>query len=198
MLNAKNHITSKEQNAISFSEGDESALAYFFSELFPALTYYSFKLTNNSCIAEDIASEAFIKTWRFHYKLNSFVRIKAYLYKIVHRDSVAFILKERKRTDRYKDLPQQVDIDTPFDNLVRSEVYRLIHTALKDLPPGSRKVLIMHYLEGKKISEISKELNLHFNTIATQKKQGLNALKKVFSKPMLGLLYFCIKIFIGS
>lgn len=183
--------------SLSFQEGEERALSFFYHELYPALAHYSYQLTLSHPVAEEIASEAFVKAWRMHYKLNSYAGIKAYLYKIVHRDSIEAISHEHRRTKSYRQLPPEIDTETPFDNLVRSEVYRLIHSALKDLPPASRKVMIMHYLEGKTTGQISRELNLHPSTIKTQKKQGLNALKKVFIKPMLWLFYFCIKIFLG-
>lgn len=183
--------------ALLFQDGNEKALSFFYHEFYPALTHYSYQLTQSRPMAEEIASEAFVKVWRMHYKLNSYAGIKAYLYKIVHRDSIEAISNELKRAKSYKQLSTQIDTDSPFDNMVRSEVYRLIHTALKHLPPASRKVMIMHYLEGKTTGQISRELNLHPSTIKTQKKQGLNALKKVFIKPMLWFFYFCIKIFLG-
>ena len=182
--------------ALLFQDGDEKALSYFYHSFYPALAHYSFQLILNRSIAEEIASEAFVKIWRMHYKLNSYAGIKAYLYKIVHRDSIKAVLNEQKRDRTYRNLQPQIETDTPFDKMVRSEVYRLIHTALKDLPAASRRVVIMHYLEGKTTGQISRELNLHPSTIKTQKKQGLNALRKVFIKPMLWLFYFCIKIFL--
>lgn len=183
--------------ALLFQEGNEKALSFFYHEFYPALTHYSFQLIQSRPVAEEIASEAFVKAWRMHYKLNSYAGIKAYLYKIVHRDSIEAISNELKRAKSYRQLSTQIDTDSPFDNMVRSEVYRLIHTALKHLPPASRKVMIMHYLDGKTTGQISRELNLHPSTIKTQKKQGLNALKKVFIKPMLWFFYFCIKSFMG-
>jgi RNA polymerase sigma-70 factor (ECF subfamily) len=190
-----NH-TAKEYSYL-FQEGNEKALSFFYHEFYPALAHYSFQLTQSRPVAEEIASEAFVKIWRMHYKLNSYAGIKAYLYKIVHRDSIEAISNEQRRTKSYRQLPPEIDTETPFDNLVRSEVCRLIHAALKDLPPASRKVMIMHYLEGKTTGQISRELNLHPSTIKTQKVQGLTALRKVFIKPMLWLFYFCIKIFLG-
>lgn len=183
--------------ALLFQEGNEKALSFFYHEFYPALTHYSFQLTQSRPIAEEIASEAFVKGWRMHYKLNSYAGIKAYLYKIVHRDSIEAISNELKRAKSYRQLLPEINTETPFDNMVRSEVYRLIHTALKHLPPASRKVMIMHYFDGKTTGQISRELNLHPSTIKTQKKQGLSALKKVFIKPMLWFFYFCIKIFLG-
>lgn len=182
--------------ALLFQEGNEKALSFFYHEFYPALSHYSFQLTQSSPIAEEIASEAFIKAWKMHYKLNSYAGIKAYLYKIVHRDSIEAISNEQKRYKTYRQLPLELDTETPFDNIVRTEVYRLIHAALKDLSPASRKVMVMYYLDGKNTREISKELNLHPSTIKTQKKQGLNALKKIFLRPILWFFYFCAKIFL--
>ena len=182
--------------ALLFQEGNEKALSFFYYEFYAALARYSFQLIQNRPIAEEIASEAFVKVWKMHYKLNSYGGIKAYLYKIVHRDSVDAFLIEQRRIKSYTQLSPQIDTETPYDKMVRSEVYRLIHSALKDLSPANRKVVIMHYFEGKTTGQISREFNLHPSTVKTQKKQGLNALKKVFIKPMLCLLYFCIKIFL--
>jgi len=196
MLNAGNHNVINEEHAILFNRGEEKALSFFHHELYPALAHYSFQLTKSRPIAEEIASEAYVKAWRMHYKLNSYAGIKAYLYKIVHRDSVEAILSEKKRAKIYKDFRPQTAADSPFDNMVRSEVYRIVHAALKGLSPASRRVIVMHYLEGKNTGQISRELNLHPSTIKTQKMQGLKALKKVFIKPMLWLLYFCIKTFL--
>lgn len=181
--------------ALLFQDGNEKGLAFFYQEFYPALVYYSFQIVQSRPIAEEIASEAFVKTWRMHYKLDSYAGIKAYLYKIVHRDSIEAISKEQKRMRSYKSMQPAANTDSPFDNLVRSEVYRIIHTALKDLPPASRKVVIMHYLEGKTTGQIAKELNLHTSTIKTQKMQGLKALRKIFVRPLLWLFYICINSF---
>ena len=183
--------------ALLFQGGNEKALSFFYHEFYPALTHYSFQLIRSRSIAEEIASEAFVKVWRMHYKLNTHAGIKAYLYKIVHRDSIEVISEEQKRAKTYRTLPVLIDTNTPFDNMVRSEVYRIIHAALKDLSPASRRVVIMHYLEGKTTGRISRELNLHPSTIKTQKMQALKALKKVFTRPMLWLFYFCINFFFG-
>ena len=198
MSETGNHITNHEEHSLGFNKGEEKALSFFYHEFYPALAHYSFQLTQSRSIAEEIASEAFVKVWRMHYKLNSYAGIKAYLYKIVHRDSVEAISSEQRRAKSYRQLPPEIDTQTPFDNMVRSEVYRLIHTALKELSPASRKVMIMHYLEGKTTGQISRELNLHPSTVKTQKTRGLQALRKIISRPMLWLLYFFVKIFLPA
>ena len=163
----------------AFHSGDEKGLAYFYKAFHPALSLYAFKYVNDHSIAEEIASEAFVKTWKMHWKLDSFGAIRAYLYKIVYRDSMTSLEHKQKREKSHRDSqPLTTDHYTPFDHLVRSEAYRIIHNSLKDLPPGQRRVMMMHYLEGKTSGQIASELNLHPSTIKTQKKQGLEALRK--------------------
>ena len=196
MSETGNHITKNEEHSLNFNRGDEKALSFFYHEFYPALAHYSFQLTQSRPVAEEIASEAFVKIWRMHYKLNSYAGIKAYLYKIVHRDSIEAISSEQRRTKSYRQLPPEIDTETPFDNMVRSEVYRLIHAALKDLSPANREVMIMHYIDGKTTRQISRELNLHPSTVKTQKTRGLQALRKIISRPMLWVFYILVKIFL--
>ena len=131
-----------------------------------------------------------------HWKLDSYGAIRAYLYKIVHRDSLYYISREKKRAAIHQQSePAQTTSDTPFDHVVRSELYRLIHTALKDLSPANRQVIVMHYLEGKTTGQIARELKLHRSTVNTQKTRGLEVLRKKLLRPMLILFYLIVKIF---
>lgn len=193
-MEAANHSTTRDEYVQAFQQGDEQALAYFYHEFHPVLSLHAHRLVEDRSIAEEIASEALVKTWKMHWKLDSYGAIRAYLYKIVYRDSLAYIRKEKKRTDmHWQSQPSQSISDTPFDHVVRSEVYRIIHTALKDLSPANRKVIVMHYLEGKTTGQIARELNVHPSTVKTQKNRGLQALRKQLLRPILILVYFLVK-----
>ncbi len=195
-MEAANHSTTRDEYAHAFQQGDEQALAYFYHEFHPVLSLYAHRWVEDRFTAEEIASEALVKTWKMHWKLDSYGAIRAYLYKVVQRDSIAYIRKEKKRTAMHQQSqPSQSISDTPFDHVVRSEVYRIIHTALKDLSPANRKVIVMHYLEGKTTGQIARELKLHRSTVNTQKTKGLAALRKSLLRPMLILFYLIVKIF---
>lgn len=195
-MEAANHSTTRDEYAQAFQQGDEQALAYFYHEFHPALSLYAHRWVEDRSISEEIASEALVKTWKMHWKLDSYGAIRAYLYKIVQRDSLDYIRKEKKRTAMHQQSQSSQTVsDTPFDHVVRSEVYRIIHTALKDLSPANRKVIIMHYLEGKTTGQIARELKLHRSTVNTQKTKGLEALRKSLLRPMLILFYLIVKNF---
>ena len=187
------------QFALLFQQGEEEALSFFYHEFYPALTFFADRWLNNRSMAEEIAADAFIKTWKMHWKLDCYPAIRAYLYKTVHRDCVHALKKEKKRNETHQQSGMPiVTNDTPFEHMVRSEVYRLIHSALKDLSAGNQKVVTMYYLEGKTTGQIARELNLSPNTINTQKTRGLEALRKKFKGPILFLFYLQLSMMLAG
>jgi RNA polymerase sigma-70 factor (ECF subfamily) len=166
--------------AALFTEGDEKALSYFFNEFHPALSLFANKFLDDRMLAEEVASNAFVKAWKFHWKVDSYASIRAYLYQIVRNECTDILrLKNRKMVLPKETFPEVVCQDVIFDNLVRSEVSRMIHSALKKLSPDTQQVLTMHYLDGKSLKEIASELNIPHSTIRTQKARGIKNLQKI-------------------
>ncbi|HTD93126.1 MAG TPA: sigma-70 family RNA polymerase sigma factor, partial [Chitinophagaceae bacterium] len=72
-----------------------------------------------------------------------------------------------------------------YKKLVSAELTRLLHAALKEISPGSGRILKLHYLEGKTLTEIAGELHISTSTVKTQKQRGLKALHKKLLRPFL-------------
>ena len=51
-----------DEYAVAFHNGDERALSFFFTEFYSALCIYAAYYTHNDASAEEIVSEAFVKT----------------------------------------------------------------------------------------------------------------------------------------
>lgn len=185
-----------QEYAVLFQQGDEEGLRFFYLQFYPALTIFSNKWVNNLPIAEEIAADAFVNTWKMHWKLDSYGSIRAYLYTVVRRASQKIQKSEKKRVSIHSaaQMPDFIS-DTPYDHTIRAEVYRLIHSSLQDLPPASRKVLMMHYLEGKSTGQIARELKRSPSTIKAQKSSGLTALRKKIQRPLIILFPILLDFF---
>lgn len=185
------------QYASLFQQGDELALSYFYNEFLPALFLYANKWIEDFSIAEEIASGAFLKAWKMHKKLDSYNAIRAYLYKIVYNDSMDY-LRKKKNFSRVEDAATIPDVsfNSPDENLIRAETYRLVHAALKELSPGSQQIISMYYIDGKTTGEIARELNLHPSTVKTQKQRGLDFLRKKILRPIIFTGYFTANYFL--
>lgn len=187
-----------EHYALLFQKGEEVGLSFFYLELHPALSLFANQFLKNQQLAQEIASDAFIKTWKQHDKLNSFNAIKAYLYKTVYRDAMHALKKEKKRSIIELEVRSpDITNNAFFDHLVKAETYRLVQSALKHLSPGSRKVITMHYLENKSTAEIADELKLSVNTIRTQRTRGLAVLRKLLLPSILVYIYLSVKILLS-
>lgn len=115
-------------------------------EFHPALTLFATRWVKSQQIAQEIASEAFVKTWHHHWKLDSYAGIRAYLYKTVRRDCQLAAKREERRNEIHVLSTQpNSQNETHLGHLIRSEAYRLVHLAMKGLPAASPKVIIMHF-----------------------------------------------------
>lgn len=185
-----------ELQATLLQQGDEAALAFFFREFYASLALFASNIGTGRQLAEEIASGAFVKMWKHHHRLSSYTGIRAYLYKIVHRDCQRFLSKEKKKK-QIQTLSETLEVinDNPFEYLVRSETHRILYAAIRSLAPGYQKVISMYFMEGKSSGEIAKELNTSVSTIKTQKLKGLRALRKTLLRPILVLSYLPVIFF---
>jgi RNA polymerase sigma-70 factor (ECF subfamily) len=193
-LGPENKFTATEY-ATLFQKGDERALAFFYEEFHPALAFYAYRWINDLEIAKEVASSAFVKVWKHHHKLDNYLGIQGYLYKTVGRDACLAMKIKIRRREVYK--RARIETTTPeaaVDNLIRAETCRLVRSALATLPKGSRTVLMMYYIEGKKLTTIAEELRLNVSTIKTQKSNGLKALRKRFLRSAALVLLEFMKI----
>ena len=183
------------EHARLFKEGDEKGLKYFYLKFHPILALHSNRWVKDRAIAEDIASEALVRTWKHHWKMDTYYGIKAYLYTATERLSQRYVGKELKRKDVHKNVFSLYDnAETPFDHAVRSETIQIIRDALETLPPGSKRVLTMNFIQGKSLAEIATELKANPNTIIALKNQGLKSLRKIVRKPLPVIILMLSKL----
>jgi RNA polymerase sigma factor (sigma-70 family) len=99
----------------------------------------------------------------------------------VRNDALKHLRKEKQTTAYHKEVvylygsEQEKDC---FHHLIRSETLREILSAIHSLPTECSKVFRMMYIEGKSIKETAEALQLSPSTVKTQKKRGIDALRK--------------------
>jgi len=181
--------------AILFQQGEEKGFAWLFRNLYPALSFYTFKITGDREASEEIASNAFIKIWQRHEQFSDALSIRKYLYRIVRNDSLKHLKKEKQSAAFNKEVfylyANENERDC-FNNLVWSEISRELLTAINSLPAECSKVFRLLYVEGKTIKEAADALNLSVSTVKTQKARGLASLRKISNFILLLIsLSFC-------
>lgn len=153
------------------------------------MVYYANERVNSWQTAEEIASGAFVKAWPHHHKLDQLASIKAYLFKIIERDSTRTVQKENRyrHTDNLPVVAESEDHNI-FQSLVKAETYDMLYEAIQKLSPGMRAVMESMYIEGRSLTETAHILNLNTSTVDTQKKRALKTIQKLI--PRLSILIF--------
>lgn len=180
----------EEQILTSFRNGAEAGFTAVFDEMYPALCYYGHKITNNLTASEDITGESFIKVWNRREDFDSFIALKAYLYKIVRNASLDWIRKEIVIAKAHQRAAPLLDVSekTRLEQIIIAETYRELHAAINALPAQTRAVIRLTYFKEMKLREVAAELNIPISTVKSLKYRGLTLLKKGF-KQYLSILF---------
>jgi RNA polymerase sigma-70 factor, ECF subfamily len=143
------------------------------------------RMTGNTAEAEDLTQDVFLQ---LHRKLQSF-RGDAAFTTWLHRLTVNHVLMHfRKRRVRSEvttedgEMPDQIDPDS--DNpLAAPHVDRIaLTTAIDKLPPGYRKVFILHDVEGFEHEEIATILRCSSGTSKSQLHKARLKLRKLLDQ----------------
>lgn len=170
-----------EVHAIAFQQGLSKGLTFLFNTWYTSLCHYVYSFTQDLAPAEEIASEAFLKTWRYHQQFTSAASIKAYIYTVAKRDAIRWLQKEQKnkrislQTVQLRDDPEQ----NHLKRLMKAETLDSLYAAIEDLPPRCRQIF-RYFIQGKKTDEIAKELAISPHTVKAQKNRGISLLKSKF------------------
>jgi RNA polymerase sigma-70 factor (family 1) len=173
-------------------EGEEEFFSEIFNEWYAPLVLNAYRITDNQSAAEDIAEDAFIKLWEKRDSFSEIHSLKSYLYTMTRNASLNWLEKNKREKGRYHKLSGEDLDDSPtmLENMIAHEMMAGIYSVMENLPGQCRKVFIMHYVEGKEIREIARELNITTGTVNTHKFRGIHLLQKALLGSFIWLLFW--------
>jgi RNA polymerase sigma-70 factor, ECF subfamily len=143
-----------------------------FGELYqrygPDVYRYVFYLSGNAAIAEDIASETFLRVWSSERPVH-LASVKAYLLAIARN----LYLHELRRGGRIAELDPETLPDSSFtrDAESRAEL-RAVLTELRQWPEASRSALLLRAVDGLPYEEIAAMLNISVSSAKVKVHRG--------------------------
>lgn len=156
--------------------GEPQAQFMLYRQYSKAMYNIAIRFTNNRMDAEDILQEAFITAFERLSELGSSNSFASWIKRIVINRCIDHVRKNRLTfVELDEELHDTGDADEDTDFVAEPE---LIHHAIRQLPGGSRSVLILHALEGYRHREIASMLGISESTSKTQYKRALELLNK--------------------
>ncbi|MBF4516804.1 RNA polymerase sigma-70 factor [Flavobacterium sp. ANB] len=182
--------TSFESNLFeSFKKGDQAAFTYFYDKYFRRIQSFSVQFIYDKDEAENLAQEALVYLWQNRESVESINGIQAFLYTYAKSKCLNMIrhnkVKDKFKSDVLNQKERELDIEIlnsiQFDTLELTELERIIHESINDLPPKTREVFIKKRFENKKNAEIAAEMEVTLKAVEAHMTKALKILKTKLS-----------------
>lgn len=171
-----------------FLDGDTQAFALLVEHNIKLVYRYVFRMTKNTEDAEDITQETFVKIWRNLHKFDFDKNFRTWILGIAHNTAIDTLRKRKSFAFSDFEIPDGADsisdtiADTaplPPEIFARAEQRKLLDSALAQISPLYREILMLSLEEELTFNEIGIIFNKPLNTVKSQYRRALMTLRKI-------------------
>lgn len=164
-----------EADSVAEPPSDSEAFSALYRTTVAPLRRYLSRLLGNSSEAEEVAHDAYARIYQKPAQ-----KPEALLYTTARR----LAINRLKRRDISPIAPTDFGLDstatkTPSipDQVIARQEWSLLETAINDLPPGCRQVLLLRKVEQLSHREIAEQLGIAVSTVEKQHARALRLLR---------------------
>ncbi len=142
--------------------------------------YAARSIRGNSCLAEELVSDCFIKLWGKRKKIDIQISVRHYLFIMLHNAVIDHFRKKDMLTEpiceEFTALGTAPGDEIDFDKHLE---YARLYQAVKKLPDKCRLVLELAVFEQLTYNEIGEKLQISRNTVKTQIGRAYKHLREI-------------------
>lgn len=130
--------------------------------------------------AEDLTQETLVEAWNNRYKLTDPSGVTAWLYAIASNIHKRWLRQNGRDQARYTPLSEETFSTSSLTSidLSRTDLITLLDRALAELPPETRTVVLMRYLEELPQAKVAQILGLSESAVAVRLHRGKLELRR--------------------
>jgi RNA polymerase sigma-70 factor, ECF subfamily len=179
-----------EQLVERYLTGDEEALRTLIERYLKPIYNFVYRYVGDEGSAEDITQDTFVKAWKHLKRFDQKRRLKTWLFTIAKNTSLNWIKKKKpallsefENWEGENELSESIADPSPLPEKLfeRSELSVTLSSALNELNPNHRIVLLMHYKDDFTFREISESLGKPIHTVKSQHRRALIKLREILS-----------------
>ena len=180
---------------------DLNDFAASYNLYFSRIYFFVSRLIGDPEQSKDLTADVFVKLWERWGSFESAEHILSWLYVTAKNAALTWISVSRRRAIIRKEVFRQVEItETQVEqSMALAELMKAIYDQASELPPQSRQVFNLIYLEGKSTREIASILEIAPKTVLNYKLTLIQKLRTILLKKGLitssTLVLLCKKIF---
>lgn len=167
-------------------KGDSVAFGTLVERYEAKLLRYGRKFLPRAEDIEDIVQDAFVSAYQNIKSFDASRRFSPWIYRIAHNAFVNAIRKHSKSPITMPDfdtfISYHVAEDSPDMEREHVEMKALVEKGLGELPPKSREILVLYYLEEFPYQEIADILQVPLGTVGVRLKRAKEQMRKIYEK----------------
>jgi RNA polymerase sigma-70 factor (ECF subfamily) len=146
-----------------------------YTQYWKKLTAFSYTMTQDSDLAQNIVQDVFIDLWERKEELN-INAIENYLFRAVKNQVFKHYQNNRFDKTVLEDKFEDYVID--HFTTIDPEIMDLLYSLLDKLPEKRKEVLLMYKMQDMTIDQIAEELEISKQTVKNQISSGLKQLRE--------------------
>ncbi|MDR2131193.1 MAG: sigma-70 family RNA polymerase sigma factor [Odoribacteraceae bacterium] len=154
------------------SRDDDRAYTVLYKLFYVPLLLFSRKYVHDEEAVKDLVQEVFVSMLGRKKDFENMIALKEYLYSSARNGCINY-LRHEKVKGRFESylLREGDEMDLFWDRVMEEDIYARLLWAVDHLPRQYRNV-IRYTLEGDKISEIARKMDIALDTAKEYKKEG--------------------------
>jgi RNA polymerase sigma factor (sigma-70 family) len=155
--------------------GDQEALAFFYTKYTDWLLRYGLSLTCNRELVQDAIQELFINIWNRRQNLSQPDSVKYYLMVSIRR----IILKDIKNSRLSTDLSADEALCYKYgeDVSIEEDLYAQLQNAVRSLPPRQQEVIFLKFFEKLSYEQITAITGLDYQILRNTIYRAIKSLR---------------------
>ena len=173
--------------------GDEEAFSSLFERYYSTLVNYGKTLMTGEDRVKDCVQDVFVNIWRYRYKLNEAIVVKAYLLSSVRKR----IARLHHREHIFSNIKQIDSLEFLFDfsiedRLIADETtakkVEQLNKSINQLSDRQKEAIYLRYHQGLSVEQVAEVLNLNYQSTKNLLHRAILQLRKDFPISVLFLL----------
>jgi len=170
-------------------QGDENAWKNLIRSNERRIHGMSYRFTRSRTEADDLTQDVFLRAYQ---TLNSFRAetgsLSGWLIHIARNLLIDHYRKARRSVPCDPIQETELPVDdrhalSPLQSFAQNETKRMVRAALRRLPPGNRRVIELHDLEGLALDEVAALLRIPLGTVKSRMIRGRRELARILPGP---------------
>ena len=148
----------------------------------PAVRGYLYALLRRHDLADDLAQEVFCRAWESHSRYEEQGHARAFLLRIADRLACDQARRGGREATLHPDVWREMQLvdqeRRPDERAADGEAARRLHTALDEITPIQRRVLLLRFYGQMTFQEIADAVDCPLGTVLSHCQRGLESLRK--------------------